>query len=294
MNYTGVKKIPVPEEVLAKLWQDKEVDFWDGRLRLQDNQNLYLVCKSDLDSPGSTLAKVSGDKVKLLEQKIPTVSGIKPINKEQTMALDCLLDKEIGIVCLAGLAGSGKTLLALAAGMESVDQGKHDRIIITKPMSEVGKYKMGALPGDMDDKFTPYLENYFSNIEQIVPYNRRLRKNRMEHIRDVLTNYHIDIVPLQVIRGASWKSAFVIADEVQVLPHHEVLTLGTRLGEGSKLVLMGDLDQRDDRIPKDKTGLYELFNSPVARRKRNLACIELIKCVRSEIAETFIEIFSSR
>jgi predicted ribonuclease YlaK len=106
-----------------------------------------------------------------------------------------------------------------------------------------------------------------------------------------MKQYKFEIVPLQLLRGASFNKCLVIADEMQVCDHMEILTVGTRIGEGSKLVIMGDLNQRDENIAKEKTGIYKLFNDQVAKKSPLLAAIELQRCERSATAMLFSEIF---
>jgi PhoH-like ATPase len=139
------------------------------------------------------------------------------------------------------------------------------------------------LPGDKDEKFLPYLDNYFCNIEYLM--------GGKKSITDVISQYGMEFIPLQLIRGSSWMNAFVIADEVQVLSYQEMVTLGTRVGDGSKIVIMGDLGQRDENIERDKTGLYKFVNSTLAKQSQFVATIELKVCERSEIAALFADIF---
>lgn len=176
------------------------------------------------------------------------------------------------------------TLLAIAAALQKFQEKKYDRILITRPMSQVGRHDLGALPGNVDEKFGPYLENYLTNIQQLVGDNKKSIDYLMEA-------YNIQAMPLQLIRGASWTKTFIIADEVQVLDFHEMLTLGTRIGEGSKLVVLGDLRQRDEKIAAQNTGLYKLMNDTKAKESHLISGIELLKCERSELASLIADIF---
>lgn len=179
------------------------------------------------------------------------------------------------------------TLLTIATALQKIEEKKYDRIIITRPMSQVGKYELGALPGDINEKFGPYLENYVSNIQQLTGNNKR-------SAQDVIQMYKMEAMPMQLIRGASWVRAFIIADEVQVLDHHEMLTLGTRVGEGSKLVVMGDLNQRDEDIDRTDTGLHKIINSERMKKSPLTSHIELIKSERSELAALFADTFEEK
>ena len=108
---------------------------------------------------------------------------------------------------------------------------------------------------------------------------------------DLVHQYRIEFIPIQLIRGASWHDAFIIADEVQTLDYHEMVTLGTRVAEGSKLVIMGDLGQRDEKIEKEKTGIYKFVNSKGAQKSSFVASLELIKSERSPVSQLFADVF---
>ena len=278
-KFTGYRSLEVTGDVIDSLYSSKVIEQWDRRLGLYPN--LYLELKDVSAEKHTALARVLSDgRIKLLST--PAASGIKPKNREQVFALDALLDESITVVVLTGRAGTGKTLCSLAAGLEKVNSGRYEKMVLTKPMSEVGKYKLGALPGDVGEKFGPYLSNYTTNLEHFSGRNR---------VEDLMEQSNIDVMPIQLMRGASFGAAFVIADEMQVCNHMELLTVGTRIGEKSKLVLMGDLQQRDDSIAREKTGLHHLVNSEIARKSPLVAMIELVECERSPTARFFSDVF---
>jgi PhoH-like ATPase len=140
------------------------------------------------------------------------------------------------------------------------------------------------LPGDVDEKFRPYLQNYLCNLEFMLG-------GKPDAIEDLVQQYRIEFIPIQLIRGASWHDAFVIADEVQPLDYHEMVTLGTRVAEGSKLVIMGDLGQRDEKIEIEDTGIYKFVNSTGAKKSSIVASLELIKSERSAVSQLFADVF---
>lgn len=286
-NYTGVRVEEVDVQLINQIYSNKVIDIWDKRLRFYPNQFVYLK-GHDTGQPNKigAICRVSADRSKLIliRDKDLNAFGIRPKNKEQVMAMSALLDDNIKLCIMTGRAGTGKTLLSIASALEKKQAGKYDRIIITRPMSQVGKYELGALPGNVDDKFGPYLENYLTNIQQLVG-------NKRHTVQDLIEQFQIEAMPLQLIRGCSWTNTFIIADEVQVLDHHEMLTLGTRVGEGSKLVVMGDLKQRDEKIAKTATGLYKLMNNEKIKESPLTSAIELLKCERSELAQLFAEVF---
>ena len=281
ISYTGVKVLTLPKTSIQAIYKDKSITLPE---EIKDApQNLYVVCKDYTGQSDSALARVKKDKLTLLDPNIKC-SNISPRNKEQRMAMDALLDDAIKVVTLTGRAGTGKTLLTLASALDAMDKGKYSRIILTRPMSWVGKHSLGALPGDVNEKFRPYLQNYLCNLEFMLG-------GKPEAIEDLVDQYRIEFIPIQLIRGASWHDAFVIADEVQPLDYHEMVTLGTRIAEGSKLVIMGDLAQRDEKIAKDKTGIYKFINSIQTKNSEITASLKLIKSERSDVSKLFAEVF---
>lgn len=274
MAFTGVKVIGVSSEKINALYKSKTIE-----LDKDEYPNLFIVFKAENQS---ALTRVSADgKSGILISDKLSASGIKPKNKEQTMALDMLLDDKVPVNILTGRAGSGKTILSLAVALSKIEAGKYKKLILTRPMSQVGQYNLGMLPGMVDEKFLPYLGNFQSNLSQ-------LGGKDLEHLMEI---YDIDCMPIQLMRGCSFKDTFVICDEVQVLDSMEILTIGTRVGENSKILFLGDLNQRDSNIAKTNTGLYKLMNAPKAKESALIAAIDLIKCERSAVSALFGEIF---
>lgn len=135
-----------------------------------------------------------------------------------------------------------------------------------------------------EEKFSPYLVNYVTNIEQLMGSGKR-------SFDDLLEQGRFEIIPIQLFRGASFNRSLVIVDEAQVIDQHEMLTIGTRIGEGSKIVILGDLQQRDEKIAKDKTGIYKLMNDTIFKESPLVAVVELIKSERSAVSELFAKAF---
>jgi PhoH-like ATPase len=167
--------------------------------------------------------------------------GVHPRNKEQSFAFDLLFDDEIPLVSLIGKAGSGKTLMAIAAGLEQGLGGKGDqyrRIIISRPVQPLGK-DIGFLPGTMEEKMLPWLKPIQDNIRHLMGDDRTMLEAYVEKGK-------IEVEALTYIRGRSISNAFVIIDEAQNLTAHEVKTIITRIGENTKIVLTGDIEQIDN------------------------------------------------
>ncbi len=275
--FTGVKVIETTNDNINKLYVDRYIE-----LETVEYPNLYLVIKASEQQ--SALARVdsTGTKAVLLPDKL-TAQGIKPKNKEQVMALDALLDVGLTVNIMTGLAGSGKTLLSLAAALQHIEKGNYKKLILTRPMSQVGQYDLGILPGNVDEKFLPFLGNFETNLSQLGGKDIDLLMQR----------YDIECLPIQLMRGCSFKDAIIICDEIQILDAHEMLTIGTRVGENCKIVLLGDLNQRDKKIAKEKTGLYTVMNSELAKESCLVSAIQLLKNERSVTAKLFSDIFES-
>lgn len=177
----------------------------------------------------------------LQEQSDEISWGVKPKNKEQKCGLDLLLNDEIPLVSLIGRAGSGKTLMAILAGLEQVlgaEKGRYDRIIISRPIQTLGK-DIGYLPGTLEEKMAPWMKPIFDNMQFIMGTDKTMLEMYMN--RGI-----IEIEALAYIRGRSISNAFVIIDEAQNLTAHEVKTIITRIGENTKIVLTGDIEQIDN------------------------------------------------
>ena len=167
--------------------------------------------------------------------------GVSPKNKEQKCGLDLLLDNDIPLVSLIGRAGSGKTLMAILAGLEQVlglERGRYDRIIISRPVQPLGK-DIGFLPGTLEEKMAPWMKPIFDNMQFIMGTDKTMLEMYM-------SKGVIELEALAYIRGRSISNAFVIIDEAQNLTAHEVKTIITRVGENTKIVLTGDIEQIDN------------------------------------------------
>lgn len=186
---------------------------------------------------GSAIAVVKKDRVVKSEirGKMPAAT-ITPRNKEQRFALDFLTDPEIPLVCVTGIAGSGKTFITLMTALNALNSNQFERIIVTRSVQPVGK-DIGFLPGDLQEKMAPWMsplvDNFRHAFKDLSYFNMMIEKGQIE------------IAPLSFIRGRSFNNSFVIVDEAQNTTIHELKTIVTRVGENTKIVLMGDTDQVD-------------------------------------------------
>ena len=210
------------------------------------------------------------------------VAGIRPRNREQAFALDLLLDDTVQLVTLLGKAGTGKTLLALAAGLSRVlEDGAYSRLLISRPVMPMGR-DIGFLPGDVDEKLGPWMQPLYDNLEYLLVAGGNKRRG-YRGFEELLDSGQIQVEPLTYIRGRSLPQQFVIVDEAQNLTPHEVKTVVTRCGEGTKIVLTGDPHQIDNPyVDATSNGL-----SVAADRLKNEAIaghIQLTKGERSELS----------
>lgn len=210
-----------------------------------------------------------------------TAYGISPRNDEQALAMDLIMDPEIKLIALTGTAGTGKTLLALAGALEQSEM--YDQILLARPVIPLQNQEIGFLPGDAQEKVGPYMLPLYDNLAVI---KKNFKDNSRENIKieDMLRREKLVISPLAYIRGRSLSKVFFIIDEAQNLTPHEVKTIITRAGEGTKIVLTGDIHQIDqpylDRWSNGLTHLNEkLYGEDL------FASINLVKGERSELSE---------
>lgn len=269
------------------LLDDQKIDsFYDGGDILLDpsdpelSPNEFLMLISNANEKKTALARFINYETplqSLKEYKKRGVWGIKPKNKEQLFALNLLLDVDVPVVSLIGRAGSGKTLLAIAAGLEQVlESGKvYSRLIVSRPVQPLGK-DIGFLPGSMIEKMLPWIAPIQDNLECLMGSDRYLLDEYMQQ-------GIIEIEALTYIRGRSISNAYIIIDEAQNLNPHELKTILTRVGENTKIVLTGDIEQIDsiylDETTNGLTHAVEKF------KKYSLAGhTTLLKGERSKVA----------
>ncbi len=198
-------------------------------------ENSLVVGVSETNSQKSLIGMVKGGKIVQPKAKIDAI-GITPRSKEQKAAVHLLTDGDVPLVAMTGLAGSGKTFLALTAGMAGLNSKKYERIIITRSIEPVGR-DLGFLPGTLDEKMAPWLMPIVDNFRNAFKDTTYFETMRQRGI--------IEVSPISYIRGRSFSNCYIIVDEAQNLTIHEIKTLVTRCGEGTKMVLLGDTEQVD-------------------------------------------------
>jgi PhoH-like ATPase len=259
--------------------------FQNGQLVPKSNglaPNACVVLKDVESNNHTALGRYDSAKQAITPLRVPRegVMGIRPKNKEQAFALDLLLDDSIRLVTLVGKAGTGKTLMALAAGLKKVvEDGTFTRMLVSRPVMPLGR-DLGYLPGDVDEKLNPWMQPIFDNLEFLYSHGKRDGSGFHELIEGGL----VQVEPLTYIRGRSLPHQYLIVDEAQNLTPHEIKTIITRAGEGTKIVLTGDPHQIDNPyVDSASNGLSVV--SDRFRSEKLAGHIVMSKGERSELAE---------
>lgn len=277
-DYFGYDDLHVDKGIIDELYENDEVDF-DVDDHIVPNHYFRLVDNADFKHTG--LARYNdGVLYKVRETR---AFGITGRNVAQKFAIDALFDDSIKVVTLRGKAGTGKTLLAIMAGLAQVIQSDSEtaRLTVTRPVIPVGR-DLGFLPGDLDEKLAPWMRPIFDAFDAIKDFDRKGRQSQIPLNNDL--REFVDVAPLSYVRGRSIANSFMIVDEAQNMTPHEVKTLMTRAGVNSKIVLTGDTDQIDNPyLDSDSNGFSYLISR--FRGQEMHAHIELVKGERSKLAE---------
>jgi len=281
--YTGTGELHLDGEQISALFQPSGFIEITPADDLYENQ--YVVARNQVNPSQSVLARVllkEGRLQRIVDLKEP-VWGIRPRNKEQHFALDALLRDEIRLVSLIGKAGTGKTLLAIAAGLQKVaEEQAFTRLLVSRPIFPLGK-DIGYLPGDIEDKLNPWMQPIHDNVEFLMGLSRPDRRGERSYM-ELLEMGLMEVEPLTYIRGRSIPNQYIVVDEAQNLTPHEVKTIITRVGDGTKIVLTGDPYQIDNPyIDSVNNGL--VYTSEKFRSESIAATVTLSRGERSELAE---------
>ena len=273
-GYTGLAEIDVSSEQMSELY---DADVISSRLVQDLPVNTSLVIHSDR---GSALGRVTGKGELKVVRGDRDVFGLHGRSAEQRLAIDLLLDPEIGIVSLGGRAGTGKSALALCAGLEAVlEKQQHRKIMVFRPLYAVGGQELGYLPGDQGEKMNPWGQAVFDTLGALVSENV---------LEEVVERGILEVLPLTHIRGRSLHDAFVIVDEAQSLERNVLLTVLSRIGQNSRVVLTHDVAQRDNL----RVGRHDGVASVIETLKGHpiFAHITLTRSERSAIAALVTEL----
>ncbi len=248
--------------------------------------NEFVVLRDRTNPQHSAVAKYSAARqayVPLIKIAKEGVWGIRPRNKEQSFAMDLLLNDEIRLVTIVGKAGTGKTLLAIAAGLQkTMEENVYQKLLVSRPIFPLGR-DIGYLPGDVEDKLNPWMQPIFDNVEYLMNLSRSEKKQGRGY-HELIDLGIMEIEPLTYIRGRSIPNQFIIVDEAQNLTPHEVKTIITRVGDGTKIVLTGDPYQIDNPyVDATNNGLIHVANR--FKNERLAGHVTMMKGERSPLAE---------
>ena len=241
--YTGTTQLQVGREVVDRFYENGSLEL-EGEFNA--NQGLTLI--DETNPSHSAIGRYNS----LTRQLLPLIRvpkngvwGIHPRNREQQFAFDLLLNDDIQLVSLVGKAGTGKTLLAIAAGLlKTADESVYSRLLVSRPVFPMGR-DLGFLPGDIEEKLAPWMQPIFDNVELLLSSFDEGGKRKRGY-RELIDLGLMEIEPLTYIRGRSIPRQYMIVDEAQNLTPHEIKTIITRAGEGTKIVLTGDPYQIDN------------------------------------------------
>ena len=272
-GWTGMAELEVPGADLDALYEQQVLDLPEA---------LDLPCHTGLvmhSERGSALGRVTADKQVRLVRGDKEAFGLRGRSAEQRVALDLLLDEEVGIVSLGGRAGTGKSALALCAGLESVlERRRHKRVVVFRPLYAVGGQDLGYLPGNEAEKMNPWGQAVYDTLGALTT---------QDVVDEVVARGMLEVLPLTHIRGRSLHDAFVVVDEAQSLERTVLLTVLSRVGQGSRVVLTHDVAQRDNL----RVGRHDGVVAVVERLKGHplFAHVTLTRSERSPIAALVTE-----
>ena len=305
--YRGYTTLSVPGELIDRLYEEKQIEFEavEPHLLIENEggaptkidvlPNQFVQMKNALDDSQSGLARRLADTDHLIPIMPPRrpVYGIMARNVQQIMGLDLLLDDEIKLVTLLGTAGTGKTLLALAAGMTKVfTEHRYDKLLVARPIMPMGR-DIGYLPGDKDEKLSAWMQPIFDNLEYLmstrgVGHQQADSKPVEQRVQQMMASGQLVLEPLTYIRGRSIPMQFMIVDEAQNLTPHEVKTIVSRVGEGTKIILTGDVAQIDNPyLDASSNGMSYLIER--LKGSHQVGHVTLAKSERSELASLAAE-----
>jgi PhoH-like ATPase len=272
-GWTGMHELEVAGSDIDQLYEHERLDL-DAARELPCHTGVVLISER-----GSALGRVAADKQVVLVRGDREVFGLHGRSAEQRIALDLLMDQEVGIVSLGGRAGTGKSALALCAGLEAVlERRQHRKVLVFRPLYAVGGQELGYLPGTENDKMGPWAQAVFDTLGAVTT---------QEVVEEIVGRGMLEVLPLTHIRGRSLHDSFVIVDEAQSLERNVLLTVLSRIGRDSRVVLTHDVAQRDNL----RVGRHDGVVAVVEKLKGHplFAHVTLTRSERSPIAALVTE-----
>lgn len=288
-NYTGTTSITVKGSLIDDFYAKRRMAYEPAEDERRIHPNQFVFIKDESNPNHTAIGRFDGPQNAIIPVFKPSEGlwGVYPRNAEQAFAIDLLLNDEVKLVSLVGKAGTGKTLLAIAAGLsKTVDEGLYSRLLVSRPVMPMG-HDIGYLPGTVEEKLNPYMQPIFDNIDFLFGVSAVSKTNRRgagKGTQELINQGLLSIEPLTYIRGRSIPNQFMIVDEAQNLTPHEIKTIITRAGEGTKIVLTGDTMQIDhpylDSMNNGLASVVECFkNEAIAGH------VTMVKGERSKLSE---------
>lgn len=280
--YEGVLTLKVSSNVINEIYSGGQVAIKEQHF--YPNQFVVLQDENDESQYVQGMYNLESDRIEMLDMPSESVWGIFPRNDEQRFALNALLNDDIKLVTLVGGAGTGKTLLAIAAGLtKATEEDFYQKLLVARPIFPMGK-DIGFLPGDLDEKLNPWMQPIYDSLELLLNGGVSPKQKRMSRSYQELINQGmLGVEPLTYIRGRSLPNQFFVVDESQNLTPHEIKTILTRAGEGTKVILTGDPAQIDNPyIDSSNNGLTYVIER--FKKSKIAAHVMLKKGERSELA----------
>jgi PhoH-like ATPase len=282
--YTGFMAHRVDEKIIDDFYEGVPILLKEENIKIYPNQ--FIMLMSSTNEKKTALARFKNYNFplrKLRDFSKKGIWGIRPRNKEQQFALDLLMDPEVPVVTLVGKAGTGKTLKALCSALEQTLElpPRYRKVVVTKPVEPVGK-DIGFLPGTMQEKLLPWLAPIQDNLQFLFGDDRLTLEMHIEEGK-------IEIEAVTYIRGRSIANAYMIIDEVQNMTQHEIKTVLTRVGEGTKIILTGDIDQIDN-VYVDETNNALSYVVEKLKNQEIAGHVTLLNGERSKVASIAAEI----
>ena len=277
----GIKNLKVPSEVIDSAYCNETIKLNEG-----GPVNNYMVLRDIVKPKHTALIQHVGNgywkRIRNSERLV--ISGLRGRDAAQSATINNLINEKILINVIIGAAGTGKTTLALAYALDRWFNN-NKRIVLSKPTVMVGEGKaFGPVPGDVKEKYAPYLASYEIAIKRLLGKNSGVQLDVMKN------KHHIEYVPIELIRGSEFENCTFILDEAQNLTWHELKTIISRIGEGAKIIILGDLHQIDISLHVYETGLYKLISSTPYQNTLISSQIELLAQYRSPITQLVTEV----
>ncbi len=273
--YENTLTISVDSTLIDLLYKKKAISLPFDEQKPYENE--FVILKSN-NQKKSALAIYKKNQIHLITKEPLSCYGIKPLNSEQAFAMTVLLDPEINLITILGKAGTGKTIVSLAVALHLMENNTFEEVLFTRETVSMGR-DIGFLPGDANEKLNPYMQGMFDNLDEIKKSSLNFKK-----IDELRKDNKIKIEPLPYIRGRSLSNKFFIIDECQNLTPHEVKTIITRAGKGTKIVMIGDTSQIDVPLLDERSNGFSYLIDRF-KGQHLYAHVVLRKGERSELSE---------